>query len=85
MPSLEMVPLMATDGVIAGPAGTGRIDETEADAYASRAHYGAPDYEVEGWVTSYLAIRHGEMSPVTDVVERVIGRPPRSLRDFLAA
>ena len=31
-------------------------DETVEEAYASRAVYGAPDWEVEGWVSSYQAI-----------------------------
>ncbi len=59
-------------------------DETIAEAYASRAHYGAPDYEVEGWVTSYLAVAKGELDIVTDTVEQLTGRRPRSLREFLA-
>src|SRR4029450_6949410 len=33
--------------------------ETLEEAYASRAHYGAPDWEVAGWVTTYAAIRKG--------------------------
>lgn len=48
--------------------------ETLDEAYASRAHYGAPDWEVRGWVTSYAAIASGEMSMVTDDVRRVTGR-----------
>ena len=36
-------------------------DETVEQAYASRAHYGAPQFEVDGWVSSYLAIARGEM------------------------
>ena len=59
------------------------VDETEEEAYASRAHFGAPDFEVAGWVTSYLAIARGELSTVTDVVPRLLGRPARSLADVL--
>jgi NAD(P)H dehydrogenase (quinone) len=54
--------------------------ETVEEAYASRAHYGAPDFEVAGWVTSYEAIAAGELAEVTGDVERLTGRPPRSLR-----
>jgi NAD(P)H dehydrogenase (quinone) len=57
--------------------------ETEAEAYASRAHFGAPDFEVEGWVTSYTAIAAGEMASLSDDVERVTGRPPTSFERFL--
>jgi uncharacterized protein YbjT (DUF2867 family) len=59
--------------------------ETVDEAYASRAVYGAPDWEVEGWVTSYLAIANGEMDVVTDAVETLTGHRPQSLEDFLTA
>jgi uncharacterized protein YbjT (DUF2867 family) len=59
--------------------------ETVDEAYASRAVYEAPDWEVDGWVTSYLAIANGEMDVVSDSVERLTGHPPQSLEDFLAA
>src|SRR4051812_18478441 len=36
---------------IAELLGAQYVDETEDEAYASRARYGAPDWEVEGWVT----------------------------------
>ena len=57
-------------------------DETVEEAYASRASYGAPDWEVEGWVTTYLAIANGEMDIVTDHVERLTGHPPARLEDL---
>jgi NAD(P)H dehydrogenase (quinone) len=58
-------------------------DETLEEAYASRAHYGAPDWEVEGWVSSYAAIAAGELDQVTDTVERVAGHPPIGLAELL--
>jgi NAD(P)H dehydrogenase (quinone) len=58
--------------------------ETEEEAYASRAGYGAPDWEVRGWVTSYQAVAAGELERVTGDVERLAGRPPRSLAQHLA-
>jgi hypothetical protein len=51
-------------------------DETVEEAYAARSSYGAPDWEVEGWVTSYLAIRDGSLELVGDGVEQLTGRPP---------
>jgi uncharacterized protein YbjT (DUF2867 family) len=60
------------------------VDETVEEAYASRAGSGAPDWEVEGWVTSYLAIRNGDLDVVTDVVDRIAGHPPVSLAEYLA-
>jgi uncharacterized protein YbjT (DUF2867 family) len=58
-------------------------DETIEEAYASRAHYGAPDYEVEGWVTSYVAVAEGELDVVTGAVEHLTGHPPQTLREYL--
>ena len=57
--------------------------ETLEEAYASRASYGAPDWEVEGWVTTYAAIAAGEMDVVSDAVERLTGHPPISFPEFL--
>jgi uncharacterized protein YbjT (DUF2867 family) len=57
--------------------------ETLEEAYASRATYGAPDWAVAGWVTSYAAIATGELDVVTDVVETIAGHPPMTLRQFL--
>ena len=59
-------------------------DETVEEAYLSREVYGAPDWQVEAWVSTYLAIKAGEFDGVTDVVERLTGRRPLSLREYLA-
>lgn len=61
------------------------VPETEEEAYASRAHFGAADFEVQGWVTSYQAIASGELAAVSDTVQKVTGRPPAALRDVLRA
>ncbi len=58
-------------------------DETEEQAYASRADYGAPGWQVEAWVTTYLAIRDGSMAAVTPHVRELIGRDPLSLDAWL--
>jgi uncharacterized protein YbjT (DUF2867 family) len=58
-------------------------DETLEEAYASRAGYGAPDWEVAGWVSTYTAIRSGELDVVTDTVERLAGHPPVGLEAFV--
>ncbi|GAB3079303.1 SDR family oxidoreductase [Pedococcus soli] len=134
----DFLPLMATNGVIRGPAGDGRVaavaredvadaaaavladptahagetydltgpealslaeaaeivtevtgnptryvDETIPEAYASRASYGAPDWQVDAWVSTYTAIARGEVEQVSDVVERLTGRPATSLRELL--
>ncbi len=135
---LDFLPFLATpEGVIEGPAGTGRVaavtradvaaatavllttdghdgrtydltgpealslaelaeelsaaagrpvsyrDQTVEEAYASRASYGAPEWQVTAWVTTYTAIATGELARVSDDVPRLTGRPATSLRDFL--
>lgn len=57
--------------------------ETLDEARASRAPSGAPDWEIEGWVTSYAAIATGEMDVVSDAVERLAGHRPLGLAEYL--
>ena len=126
----DVFPLFASDGVIEGPAGSGRVaavaiadvarvaaavlaepaahadavydltgpealtvdeiaaaitratgrttvfhDQTIDQAYASRASYGAPDWQLDAWVSTYTAIRDGELERVSGDVEKVTGRP----------
>lgn len=59
--------------------------QTVEEAWATRRPSGRPDWEIEGWVTSYLAIAAGELGSVTDVVERLTGHPPRSVAEHLRA
>lgn len=59
------------------------VAETREEAYASRAQYGAQDWEVAGWVTSYEAIATGEMATVSDAVPDLTGHPATSLATFL--
>jgi uncharacterized protein YbjT (DUF2867 family) len=59
--------------------------ETIEEAYASRAQYGAPDWEVDGWVSTYAAVAAGELAAVTDTVAEMAGHPPMSLLEFLRA
>jgi uncharacterized protein YbjT (DUF2867 family) len=61
------------------------VDETLEEAYASRASYGAPDWQVDAWVSTYTAIAAGEVSAVSEAVPRLAGRPATSLRDLLEA
>jgi len=60
------------------------VNETVEEAYASRNVFGAPDWEVEGWVTSYTSIASGELDLVTDTVEQLTGHPPVSLAEYLS-
>jgi NAD(P)H dehydrogenase (quinone) len=57
--------------------------ETTEEAYASRAGYGAPPWQVEAWVSTYAAIAAGELSGPTTAVRDLTGKAPPSLPDFL--
>src|SRR5262249_20115312 len=58
--------------------------ETVEQAYASRAAYGAPQWQLDAWVSTYTAIADGELSGVSDAVARLTGRPPLSLATVLS-
>jgi NAD(P)H dehydrogenase (quinone) len=70
---------------IAKRLGVPYVKETLDEARASRAPSGAPDWEIEGWVTTYAAVAAGELDVVTDAVGRLAGHPPMTLDEFLAA
>lgn len=55
--------------------------ETLEEAYASRA--GAEPWQIEGWVSSYVAIATGETSVTSHTVEHITGRRPWSFAEFL--
>lgn len=61
------------------------IAETLEEAYASRAKYDAPDWEVRGWVTSYAAIAEGELDVVNDNVEAITGSRAVGIEEWLEA
>lgn len=138
----DFIPDLAVDGVIAGPAGSGRVgavaredvarsaaailtdtaaghdrhagstydltgpeaftlaeaaatitavtgrptvyrEQSLKEAYASRQVYGAPDWQVDAWVSTYTAIASGELSAVTDDVRALTGRTPLTLAEVL--
>jgi uncharacterized protein YbjT (DUF2867 family) len=60
-------------------------DETEDEARASRAHYGAPEWELRAWISTYLAIRDGSLDLASPDFETLVGRPATSLAEHLAA
>lgn len=57
--------------------------ETVAQACASRAGYGSPRWQVDAWVSTYLAIAKGEPAGVADDVARLTGHPATSLVELL--
>jgi NAD(P)H dehydrogenase (quinone) len=80
----EPLDLHETAAIVA--AATGRDDlrylpETPEEARASRA--GDPDWLVEGWIGSYLAVATGELGVTSHSVEAITGRRPRTLAEVL--
>jgi NAD(P)-dependent dehydrogenase (short-subunit alcohol dehydrogenase family) len=51
----------------------------------SRAGYGAPDWQVDAWVSTYTAIADNSMARVTTAVHDITGAPAMSLDDYLHA
>jgi uncharacterized protein YbjT (DUF2867 family) len=61
------------------------VAETLEQAYASRTAYGAPDWQVDAWVSTYTAIAAGELATVSSAVPDLTGHPARTLADVLGA
>jgi NAD(P)H dehydrogenase (quinone) len=57
--------------------------ETLEEARASRAKFNPTDWELEAWVSTYVAIATGEMSIVSHTVEALTGHPPQTLANYL--
>ncbi|TFH55819.1 SDR family oxidoreductase [Glutamicibacter arilaitensis] len=77
---------MADVARILSEAGGQRIvfhNETIEEAYASRAAFGAPVWQLGAWVSTYTAIASNAMSKVSNHVEIITGTPPISLEEYL--
>lgn len=59
------------------------VEETVEEAYASRAHYGVPDWQLDAWVSTYTAIASGELERTTTAVRDLTGAEPLSLEQVL--
>jgi NAD(P)H dehydrogenase (quinone) len=59
------------------------IDETMEEAWASRRPSGEPDWVLEGWITTYVAIANGELAETTSTVKELTGHDPQTLEQFL--
>jgi NAD(P)H dehydrogenase (quinone) len=59
------------------------VDETMEEAWASRRPSGEPDWVIEGWITTYVAIANGELAEPTSTVKDLTGHDPLRLEEFL--
>ncbi|HXX78489.1 MAG TPA: SDR family oxidoreductase [Ktedonobacteraceae bacterium] len=57
--------------------------ETIEEAKASRARFNPTSWELEAWVSTYVAIATGEMSVVSHSVEALTGHAPQTFADYL--
>lgn len=57
--------------------------ETIEEAKASRAKYNASEWDLEAWISTYLAIATGELSVVSHTVDVLAGHAPQSLAAYL--
>jgi uncharacterized protein YbjT (DUF2867 family) len=57
--------------------------ETLEEAFASRAPYGAPAWQVEAWVSTYTATAAGELAGATSDVHGLTGQDPMPLEELV--
>lgn len=58
-------------------------EETVEEAYASRASYGVPDWQLDAWVSTYTAIASGQLERTTTTVQDLTGSAPLNLEALL--
>jgi uncharacterized protein YbjT (DUF2867 family) len=61
------------------------VVETVDEAWESRRPTGAPDWMIEGWISTYTAIADGSLDRLSRDVEAVTGRPPQTLEQTIDA
>nr|WBO82026.1 SDR family oxidoreductase [Streptomyces sp. SBE_14.2] len=59
------------------------VPETVDEAYASRRAHGAPDWQLDAWVSTYTAIADGSLAGVTTAIEDLTGHPATPLEQVL--
>jgi NAD(P)H dehydrogenase (quinone) len=81
----EAITLSETAEILSEVSGTSvrYEEETVEQARASRAY--AEDWEVDGWVGTYVAIATGEVGVTSHTVEHLTGRRPWTLKELLHA
>jgi len=57
--------------------------ETLQEARASQAKFNPSNWELEAWVSTYVAIATGELSIVSHTVQALTGHAPQTLADYL--
>lgn len=82
--SLGLIDIAATIAAVTGRH-VSYVPETVEEAYASRRVHGAPDWQLDAWVSTYTAIADGSLAGVTTAIEDLTGHPATSLEQVLRA
>jgi NAD(P)H dehydrogenase (quinone) len=59
-------------------------EETIDEAYESRRQWSDEQWQLDAWVSTYTAVRDGEVEQVTGDVEKVTGHPARTIEQSIA-
>jgi NAD(P)H dehydrogenase (quinone) len=59
-------------------------EETRDEAYSSRRKWSTEQWQLDAWVSTYTAIRDGEVAQVTGDVEKLTGHPARTIEQAIA-
>jgi uncharacterized protein YbjT (DUF2867 family) len=60
------------------------VEETVEEAYASRRRWSTQAWQLDAWVSTYLAIGSGQLAAVSPDVGRITGHAPRTLEQALS-
>lgn len=60
------------------------VEETVDEAYASRRRWSTESWQLDAWVSTYLAIGSGGLAELSGDVERITGHAPRTLEQALS-
>ena len=60
------------------------VEETVDEAYASRRRWSTEPWQLDAWVSTYLAIGSDQLAEVSPDVERISGHAPRTLEQSLS-
>jgi NAD(P)H dehydrogenase (quinone) len=59
-------------------------NETIDEAYESRRAYGAPDWQLDAWVSTYTAIAASAVAKISPDIEQLTGSEPITFSQFLS-
>lgn len=59
-------------------------EESLDEAYASRRVWSTERWQLDAWVSTYTAIRDGEVDAVSGDVEKLTGHPARTIEQAIA-